>query len=106
MSHAADGVSPHVLFERRLGRDGVAGDALPASQSRSLPPVLPPSAACSGIRSPLTLPWPVKAATVVSLSPARQSAGESPRFYAFFSGPCTFNFVYGPDFCYISFDLI
>ena len=24
----------------------------------------------------------------------------------FHFGPCTFNFVYGPDFCYISFELV
>ena len=27
-------------------------------------------------------------------------------FVAFHFGPLTFNFVYGPDFCYISFDLV
>ena len=32
---------------------------------------------------------------------------ESPLFLLLFHfGPCTFNFVYGPDFCYISFDLV
>ena len=50
--------------------------------------------------------WPVKAAGHVSLSPARKCAEESPFFVAFHLGPSTFNFVFGPDFCYRSFDLV
>ena len=31
----------------------------------------------------------------------------SPSICMFFHfGPCTFNFIYGPDFCYISFELV
>ena len=29
-----------------------------------------------------------------------------PVIMLFHFGPCTFNFVYGPDFCYISFELV
>ena len=29
-----------------------------------------------------------------------------PSFLLFHFGPLTFNFVFGPDFCYISFDLM
>ena len=48
----------------------------------------------------------VKAAGHVSLSPAGLCAGESSVFCTFHFGPLTFNFVFGPDFCYISFDLV
>ena len=41
------------------------------------------------------------------LSPLHVKVQESPPvLFILHFGPCTFNFVYGPDFCYISFDLV
>ena len=72
-----------------------------------MPPLgLPPGAARFTKGRSWTRRWLVKAAGHVSLSPARKSAGESPSFRYFHLGPSTFNLFFGPDFCYISFDLV
>ena len=106
MPHATDNIPPHTLFKWRVSGDSVAGDGLPASQSMRRRLVLLPvrRALSSDIRGrggdrlkplqPLLSLLHVK----VQESP--------PVLILFHCGPCNFNFVYGPDFCYINFDLI
>ena len=103
--HATDRIPPHAHFKRHVKDDRVAKWA--TGISVGAPPLaLPPGAACLCTRWTWTRRWPVKAGFTVSLSPARKSAGDSPVLVAFHFSPLTFNFIYGPDFCYISFDLV
>ena len=106
MSHAADSLPPHALFERRVRRDGVSGDGRPASRSMCLRLVFLPVRRVSvsevrgrgggRLKSPLLF-----------LSLLHVKVQESPPVCMLFHfGPFTFNLFYGPDFCYISFDLV
>ena len=84
-------------------RDGVDGDGLLASSSMRLRLVFLPvrrvlasdvRGRCRGRLKPFLSLLHVK----VQESP--------PSLMPFFFGPCTFNFLYGPYFCYISFNLV
>ena len=99
-------ILPHTLFKWRMRGDKIAGDGLPVSPSMRRRFVLLPVRCIfssdgrgrgGGRLKPLQ-PF---------LSLLHIKVQESPPvFMLFHFGPCTFNFVYGPDFCYISFDLV
>ena len=99
-------ILPHALFKWRVRGDGVARDGLSASQSMRLRLVflLVRRVLSSDVRGrdghrlkPLQ-PFLSLLHVKVQASP--------PVLMLFHFGPCTFNFVSDPDFCYISFDLI
>ena len=104
--HLSDGFPPHALFRRRVHSHTVSGDELPASIPMRIRivflPVRPVSTNDVRVRGggrckPL--------ATFLSLLHVK--VHESPLvFVTFHFGPWTFNFVFGPDFCYRSFDLV
>ena len=78
-------------------------DAQSGSSGRRLPPAV--------ARLPSQCPWtcraPVKVAGHVSLSLMHVKVQESPLFCdTFHFGPLTFDFVFCPDFGWISFDLV
>ena len=106
MSHATDSIPPHALFERHVRGDGVAEDGLPASQLMRLRLVFLP------VRCFLSSDIRVRGGgRLKPLQPflylLHVKVHESPPILMLFHfGPCTFNFVYGPYFCYISFDLV
>ena len=103
VSQTTDSIPPHALFlvarealsGHRRWSTGVSVDAPP----RGFPP--------SMTRFVLRRPWPVKVVGTISLSLLHVKVQESPPFLMiFYFGPFTFNFVYDPDFYYISFDLV
>ena len=102
----SDSISPHALFEWRVSRDRVAGDGLSASQSMRHRLVFLPvkrvlssdGRGCGGGRLKPLQPF---------LSLLHVKVQESPPVLMLFHfSPYTFNFVYDPYFCYISFDLV
>ena len=105
VSHATDNIPPHALFEWRVRRDGVAGDGLPTSPLMRLLLVFLPvrrvlaSDVCGRGDGRLKPLQPFLSLLHVKVQ------GSPLVFMLFHFGPCTFKFVYGPDFCYISFDL-
>ena len=85
-------------YNRRKWATGVSSDAPPCG--------LPHGAARCGGRWPYLWRWPVKYFfPVFSLLHAKVQE-RPPVLQCFHFRPWTFNFLYGPDFCYISFDLI
>ena len=104
--HAPDSFSPHALFRRCVHSHTVFGDELPASIPMRLRIVFLPMRHVSttdvcvrggGQCKPL--------ATFLSLLHVKVQESP-PVFVTFHFGPWTFNFVFGPDFCYIRFDLV
>ena len=75
-------------------------------QNDAPPRSLPPAVVRVTTKCLWTRRKPVKAVGHVSLSPARKCAESPPFLVTLHFGPSTFILVFGPDFCYISFDLV
>ena len=104
--HAVDGVHPGAPFKWRVRVYTVDRNELPTSNPvRLLLVVLPVRRVCPhGVRGRgggRLKP----AATFLSL--LHVNVQESPPYiWTLHFGPSTFNFVFGPHFCYISFDFV
>ena len=105
MEHATNSIPPHALLRWRVRTARISRNGLPASPLMRLHVVFLPVWRVLSTGGRVHDDGRLKQFLLFSLLHTKVQE-RPPVFFIFQFSPCTFNFVYGLDFGYISFDLV